>query len=241
MADGQSPLNNQEHSISHNLFCSQTSSDALKQTGTFKALTGGDQVSADVKFNKNYKTFVNYAKLIFSANKIPECGDESDAFYRRWLLINFSNVFEENADRHLLEKLTTTEELSGIFNWSIEGAKRLLKRGGFEYRETEKVKEQYQRMASSLRAFVKDCVEASDENEWISKEDFYNAYISYYRAQMLPWKAKVVVSRELSEHVSVRSASKGTKERSRAWIGIKLLPLSNTLTRILPLRNVRNA
>ena len=169
----------------------------------YKTLTGGDQISAEVKYIPNFLSFVKYAKMIFSANKIPNTTDDSDAFYRRWLLVNFPNVFEgDEADTDLLEKITTAEELSGIFNWAIAGSRRLLKRGGFEYREIEKVRDQYQRMASSLHAFVEDCIEV-DAHGWITKEDFYNHYVDYCKSNNLPVTAKIVVGRELPEHVCV--------------------------------------
>jgi phage/plasmid primase, P4 family, C-terminal domain len=195
---------------------------AFRQTGVFKTLTGGDQISAEVKYSPNFLNFVNYAKMIFSTNKIPETSDESDAFYRRWLLVNFPNVFEgDEADTDLLEKITTAEELSGIFNWAIAGSRRLLKRGGFEYRETEKVRDQYQRMASSLHAFVEDCIEV-DAHGWITKEDFYNHYVDYCKSNNLPVTAKIVVGRELPEHVCVVGGRKRTERgRLSVWEGIK--------------------
>jgi len=201
-------------------------SGAFRETGVFKVLTGGDQISAEVKYIPNFLNFVNYAKLIFSTNKIPETLDESDAFFRRWLLVNFPNVFEgDEADTLLSKKIMTAEELSGIFNWSIVGSRRLIERGGFEYRETEKVRDQYRRMSSSLLAFVEDCVEVAGNEEWISKEEFYNTYIRYCKAERLPTKAKNVVGRELAEHVSVQGGKKRTKEgQVRVWRGIKLLP-----------------
>ena len=197
-------------------------SDALRATGVFKALTGGDQISADVKYSKNFRTFNNYAKLIFSTNKIPESPDDSDAFFRRWLLINFPNKFEGgNKDEVLPGKLTTPEELSGIFTWAIEGAKRLVERGGFEYRETEKVREQYQRMASPLYAFVEDCIEVALQG-WISKEDFYNNFVDYCKANNLPVIAKSVVGKKLPQYVCVEARQKRVGgERVRVWEGIK--------------------
>ena len=197
----------------------------IKETGVFKMLTGGDQIEAERKYSQEPVTFVNYAKMIFSANKIPETSDESDAFFRRWLLVNFPNKFEgDEADTFLGMKITTVEELSGIFNWTIVGCRRLIKRGGFEHRETEKVSEQYRRMSSSLLAFVEDCVEevAGDE-EWVSKEEFYNAYIGYCKAEGLPTIAKNVVGRELAEHVHVQGSTKRTEEgKVRVWKGIRL-------------------
>src|SRR3546814_8902605 len=46
------------------------SSEELKRTGILKNLTGGDTIVAEFKFRQAF-SFKNYAKLIFSANKIP--------------------------------------------------------------------------------------------------------------------------------------------------------------------------
>ena len=79
-----------------------------------------------IKF-KNYFNYVNYAKLIFSCNKLPEAKDDTSAFFRRWILINFPYTFEGvNCDKKILEKLTTEKELSIYVNepaecmWDLE-------------------------------------------------------------------------------------------------------------------------
>src|SRR5205807_62228 len=43
---------------------------ALKSTGTFKILTGGDPVTAERKFQQPF-TFIPYAKHVYSCNRIP--------------------------------------------------------------------------------------------------------------------------------------------------------------------------
>jgi putative DNA primase/helicase len=69
-----------------------------------------------------------HAKLFFSANKIPEATDDSDAYYRRYIIISFPNKFEgDKADLDLLQKLTTEEKLSGIFNILMTTLRRVLK------------------------------------------------------------------------------------------------------------------
>jgi len=54
----------------------------LSETGNFKMLTSGDDISAEEKFTRPF-SFKNHAKLWFSANEIPESDDKSDAYYRR--------------------------------------------------------------------------------------------------------------------------------------------------------------
>ncbi|MGC2427204.1 MAG: hypothetical protein WA421_09225 [Nitrososphaeraceae archaeon] len=66
-----------------------------------------------------------HAKLFF-ANKIPQTTDDSDAYYRRKIVISFPNMFEgKNDDPDLLAKLTAEEELSGIFNVLMIALQRL--------------------------------------------------------------------------------------------------------------------
>lgn len=74
--------------------------DRLFKTGVFKAVTGGDPISAERKFQNPF-SFTNYAKLIFSANKLPATIDDTDAFFRRWLIVEFLNKFEgDKADKY---------------------------------------------------------------------------------------------------------------------------------------------
>ena len=97
-------------------------------------LTGNDLIGAEYKFGKHF-TFQNRAKLLFSANKIPETHDDTDAYFRRWIIIVFPNIFTEHtipkADPNLLQKLATPEELSGLLHKALEALSTLLTRGAF--------------------------------------------------------------------------------------------------------------
>jgi len=196
---------------------------ALYSTGTFKMLTGGDSITADKKFREPF-TFTNYAKLIFSANKLPEVRDNTDAFFRRWIIINFPNVFdEEKADKNLLQKLTTEEELSGILNWAIEGLKRLLERGYFSNtKSTDELRDAYIRMSNPLQAFVLDYVKEDPEG-WIPKDEFYAKYVEYCKKNKLTIKAKNIVAKELQGclNITINVERRETPEgRVRGWKGI---------------------
>lgn len=155
----------------------------LQQTGKFKMLTGGDTLDAQKKF-KDYFGFVNHAKLIYSANKIPETRDLSPAFFRRWLIIQFPNVFREDdpkTDKNLLKKLAKPEELSALLNWALDGLKRLFKNQGFTAEPTaEDTKKEYLRRSSSVSAFVTDIV-VIDYEESVTKDELYRTYVQYCR------------------------------------------------------------
>jgi len=196
---------------------------ALKETGIFKALTGEDRITAEEKFKKPFE-FRNTAKLIFSCNELPPTYDSSDAFFNRWIILNFPNKFEgEKADPHILDKLTTEQELSGLLNLALEGLKRLLQRGDFSRSiSTEEAREQYIRMSDPLAAFVEECVE-EDPNVWISKDEFYAAFCEYCREKRLPIISKSVVGRRLPQLLRVENyRPKVGGARITAWRGIRL-------------------
>jgi len=168
---------------------------------------------------------VNYAKLIFSANKLPETRDFTTAFFRRWIIINFPNVFEgSNDDKTLLKKLVTEEELSGLFNWALEGLHRLLLNGNFSNsKSTEEIQDIYERMSSPVLGFIKDCVDVNPDG-WVSKDDFYSAFIQYCRQNNLPRKAKNVIGRELPQYLEALKTErrKIAGVRLMCWGGITL-------------------
>jgi len=181
--------------------CAEITPDALRRTGIFKALTGQDLITAARKF-KGAFSFVNYAKLIYSANKLPMTGDKSYAFYRRWILLSFPNTFEgKNADPNILEKLTTPEELSGLLNWALDGLNRLLKNGDFTYGKTvEEVQEQYEELSDPVYAYVKEYLEVN-LGEAIAKDELYEHHVKWCRERKLPITPKNMLTGKLSKHL----------------------------------------
>jgi P4 family phage/plasmid primase-like protien len=195
---------------------------ALGSLGIFKLATGEDWVEAERKFGQPFR-FRNYAKMLFSANKVPEIKEDTDAVYRRWLVIDFPNSFYgEKRDVDLLSKLITPEEMSGLLNWALEGLRRLLDKGDFSKSpSTEEVRVQYQRMASPLKAFVDDCIIVNPDS-WISKEDLFREFMEYCDHHKLPKPSKTVVGRDLPRYApSVRDERQQSgKSRERGWGGI---------------------
>lgn len=197
---------------------------ALKNTGIFKMVTGNDMIEAEKKYGGRF-SFRNYAKLIFSANKVPEVEDDTDAFFRRWIIINFPRQFtDEDKDPFILEKISTDEEMSGLFNWALEGLERLTTRGSFTHsKSTDTLRDQYERMSSPILAFVKDCL-VQDSSGIISKDEVYATFIEYCEFMSLPTKAKNVFSGALTQHAAFLDTQKRTIDgvRTHVWVGGKL-------------------
>ena len=93
---------------------------AIKQVGMLKALLGGDTVPARIMYQSPVEVAL-YTKLFFGCNKPPDILDESiwldNAFLERFRITFFENRIDRNdIIENYLPRLTTKEELSGLFN-----------------------------------------------------------------------------------------------------------------------------
>lgn len=137
-----------------------TESDINKfETATLKAITAGEPVVVNRKGLKEI-TVVLDTKLTFLVNTLPSMIDSSYGIERRMLLLPFNKTFhKDEQDTMLFEKLE--KELSGIFNWALEGAQRVLDNDYaiFESPAMIKVKEDYFNQSNPLKLFIKETVE----------------------------------------------------------------------------------
>ena len=203
---------------------SDISPDELKRTGAFKAFTGGDYVRAEKKHQNAFK-FLNYAKLSFSANRLPPTPDQSDAFFRRWILISFPNTFDPpNLDTTIIDKITTPEELSGLLNWAIQGLRRLKQNNEFtNSQSTENLRQTWKLLSGSIDAFLNQCT-IKDVNKFVPKKQLYIAYSEFCeRKNIQPDSTRVFSSRLKTKTIIGETKRTVGNTREMCWTGISLI------------------
>lgn len=204
---------------------------SLKNTGTFKMLVGQDLIGAEIKFGRFF-TFENHAKLLFSANKIPETSDDTDAFFRRWMIIVFPNRFtddknaEHKADHNLIRKLTTPLELSGLLNKCLKRLTELLDSGHFHGdKPTAEWRVDYIRKSDPITAFYMDCLEEiNDAAIHLTKTALYQAFVNYCKNNKLPVVDNSVFSKKIKANFQWAQESKIRMEGKRimVWTHLRL-------------------
>ncbi|RLC33897.1 hypothetical protein DRH14_04130 [Candidatus Shapirobacteria bacterium] len=189
---------------------------AIRKTGFFKMLTGGDTISAEKKFKDHFE-FLPTAKLIFSANQLPMASDTTIAFFRRWILVSFPNRFEgKKRDPNILERLTTSQELSGFFNLVLKHLKSLLTKRNFSNSKVaEEIMEDYIRKSNPVLAFVHDVV-VIDPKGYATKDATYSAFVSYCKDNRLPVVSKGRFGSLLQGYAPVKTGRK-TIGGKRVW------------------------
>lgn len=71
----------------------ELSSGVIEDTALLKKLTGRQSIRVEQKNQKAFDAFL-HAKLWLSANEIPQTSDQTDAYYRRNVVISFPKKFE---------------------------------------------------------------------------------------------------------------------------------------------------
>jgi putative DNA primase/helicase len=194
----------------------------LKDTGTFKAITGEDYIMGERKHKDGF-SFKPFARLLFSCNNIPKnYADRSDGFYRRLILIRFENTIpDEKKDGELKEKLM--READGILAWSLVGLKRLME-NDYRFSETSRTQAElrnYKSENSSVLSFVDECCVLEPTAETL-REELYAAYTEYCNANGQKPVSQTRFNKELD---GIDSLSRGVEPvaHRRTWCGIQLL------------------
>ena len=195
--------------------------------GDAKNLSGDAPIQAQFK-HKDPFDFWNTAKMIWACNKLPAASEDTKAYYRRFLILNFNRVFEgEKKDTHLLEKLTTPQELAGLLNIVLEKLNRLLGQQDFSFsKSTEELRQQYIRSADSCQSFIEEMVEVdtTSENAFVKEDDFYSRYISYCVLHNIQKKRKgdLTISMQKNRPEAQRTMIRILKKPTRVWQYIKI-------------------
>jgi P4 family phage/plasmid primase-like protien len=190
--------------------CDDLPNKALYGTGTFKQLTGNSPIDSDRK-HKSRINFHNHAKLIFACNEMPEMKDSSEAFFDRWITINFPHKFRNTPreDPGLSEKISRPGELSGFLNKALEGLDRLLVNKKFSTnKSTEENEVIMTRLTNSIKAFVDDCM-VSDSTQWLPKEAVYRVYVYYCDRFKVPVKTNTKFTQEIKMYLHFEDCKRG--------------------------------
>jgi|UniRef100_A0AAT9J7I1 putative DNA primase/helicase len=149
----------------------------LYHTGIIKDLSSGEPVHAQQK-NKNGFDLYPFATLVFSCNKFPRVFDQSQGFFRRWILVKWERNFEkdpqknDNLKKELLEK---TEEMDLVFSCLCHVAKKLYDSNRFTNpKDWKTVQKLWNENSDPLNWFVENHI--IDSNGSRSKRDTYQFY-----------------------------------------------------------------
>lgn len=205
----------------------ELSNYVIKDTSILKKLTGGRKQPTRIE-RKNQRAYdaLLYAKLFFNANIFRETNDQTTAYFRREVLISFPYTFEgKKDDPYLLQKLSSEDELSGIFNILMKSLCKILKNNGIYLcdKTVEQRRQKSERASDPAKAFLEEAViEDSVVEEWVTKSEFYRAYIRFCNKYKIAVKSIEALGKDL-KRLGLQEGKRGKKDdRKTCWLGLKL-------------------
>ena len=152
--------------------CTEDEGDSngfIKNTTELKALSSGDKITAEYK-GKDAFQFKNSAKLVFATNRLPRVKDKSHGWDRRIKIVKFPNKFKNDTRVAYEMEMHMKEETPGIFNWLLEGLRRLMDRGYFEDTEQLEVnKNEYKAINDPIEGFLQEFTVEMEPEEYEKK------------------------------------------------------------------------
>ena len=157
--------------------CADIPSTLMEQVDAIKMVTGEDDIFAEYKGVDGF-FFRSYAKLFFSANKMPRTHeDESGAYYRRLLIIRIECRGSYIPD--LEHKLA--DEVEGFISSCMVALNQVYLNGFVESENSKKAVTELRKMSDTVEAFLEDVTIRSNSDKTVRSELFrcYQLYCNY--------------------------------------------------------------
>ncbi|TDV23519.1 putative DNA primase/helicase [Mycoplasmopsis mustelae] len=169
------------------------STEHIKNSSTFKKLISGDELMAEFK-GKDMFTFRNKTKFIFATNKLPSTSENSNGFFRRFIIVPFLAQFTNelnNVDKSLIYRLRNKTNMNVLFRLAIEGLKSLRARGDFKpVQVCEDILKNYEKENNNVILYLENSLFYDDEQIYkgenvkdkstLEMYEEYKAYCSNY-------------------------------------------------------------
>ncbi|RNB62019.1 hypothetical protein EDM57_00230 [Brevibacillus gelatini] len=150
-------------------------------TQHIKTIVAGDMIRVENKFEKGF-SYKPKCKLLFALNTLPATLDRSHGFFRRLVIVPFRRIFKgAEVDKNLLQKLLA--ELPGIFNFAMEGLKRLREQD-FEFSTSKAIQQavsNYKSEQNPVIPFVADYIRVGSPDDRLGSNELHEAFLTWCR------------------------------------------------------------
>jgi len=145
----------------------------------FKQMTSGEPLEARLPYGKPF-LLKDYPKLMFNTNVLPQNIENTSAFFRRLIIIDFDvTIPPEKQDKSLHTKIINSE-LPGVLNWIIEGLRRLIHQGGFTPSDKiDATLKTYKTESDSVELFINEFNYKPSKNNKVLLKKLYEKYKKY--------------------------------------------------------------
>jgi putative DNA primase/helicase len=171
-------------------------------TGTFKALVGGDTIQINIK-NKPIQSIKPFCKLIFAVNHYPEVPDNSHGFARRVINIPFRRRVPQNEINTNLANDILNNEFKQVFLFALQGLYRLSK-NNYQFNLSLDIKEETEKYLNIIDPY----------QDFISKKLVINNNAKIKTIELEQIYTEYMEMNDISGNINIKSLIRNIKERN---------------------------
>lgn len=145
----------------------------------FKILVSGEPIEARMIYGKPF-LLKDYARMIFNTNVLPKDIESNPGFFRRFMIIKFDQTISDEEKDPGLANHIIANELPGVFNWVLDGLKRLLQQGDFTACPAiDDAINEFKRDSDSVNLFIDDVGYIPSDDGYEPLKELYMLYKTF--------------------------------------------------------------
>ena len=156
-------------------------------------IVGGDTITVNRKNKESWNGYLPTRIVIYS-NEVLQLTENSNALTGRMIVLKMTKSFFDKEDTELSYKLS--KELSGIFNWAMQGLERRIARGG-HFIQPESGKDYLELMSelgNPIGTFVEDAL-IFDPSASTPKDEVFACFKHWATKKNLPYGTELAFKR----------------------------------------------
>lgn len=167
----------------------------MDKTSVLKKLSGGDLIGFEYKGKTPFEDR-NYAKIIIATNNLPSTSDKTQGFYRRWIIIDFPNSFNEKKD--ILSEIPE-DEYPNLIRKCVNILKDVLEKREFTLEGTiEERTKRFEDRSNPFDKFWQECV-VEDSTKHITKRNFFETLNHWCKEKRFREISDVSIAKKVKE------------------------------------------
>jgi len=180
------------------------------ESSKFKSMVSGEPMEARLPYRDPF-IITDYAKLVFNTNELPKDVEFTNAFFRRFIIIPFDVTIPEKEQNKGLANEIIKDELPGVFNWVLDGLKRLIENKGFsESQSIDKALNEFRTESDTVKRFIEEHGYLPDLENKILLKDLYPEYKQFAFDEGNRVLSKSNFKKRLESHnIQIRRESEG--------------------------------
>lgn len=205
------------------IICGDQTAADVKDSSIFKQLTGGDMVKVEGKGEDAF-SFMFKGLIIYGCNSFPVFEDDKgDHLFERLLLIPcLHTVPEKERDVEMINKMFS--ERSAIFNWALEGLKRMMA-NNYHFTECEAVNNtvtDFRKKVDTVQRFLNESgyIITHDRRDTINAKELFEKYKEWADDEENEVSLPISKSGSFADRLASYGVKKG-KQSVMVFYGIK--------------------